>query len=84
MIRVREEVESAREKEFEDIAHLSAFSFAHICWLSCANRIYISQPMPIFSPEGDRGPGTSARCYRIASESYVNFGAAACPRGQDQ
>ncbi|KAI0251198.1 hypothetical protein BJV78DRAFT_1282703 [Lactifluus subvellereus] len=34
MIRVREEVESAREKEFEDIAHLSAFSFAHICWLS--------------------------------------------------
>jgi len=40
MVRVREEVESAREKELDTIAQLSMFPFsfsAHICWLARAH-----------------------------------------------
>ena len=36
MVRVREEVEDAREKELEAIVQLGAFRFAHICSLLCA------------------------------------------------
>ena len=35
MVRVREEVEGAREKEFEAIVQLGTFYFAHICVLLC-------------------------------------------------
>lgn len=37
MVRVREDVESAREGELDTIAQLSKFLFAHICLLLCAN-----------------------------------------------
>ena len=40
IVRVREDVESARERELDTIAQLSMFLFifsAHICLLSCAN-----------------------------------------------
>ncbi len=33
MVRVREEVEGVREKEFEAIVQLGSFCFAHICSL---------------------------------------------------
>jgi hypothetical protein len=90
MVRVREQVENAREKEFEEIAQLSAFHFyfcTHICCLSHAHPglyIYTSQPMPVFAPKGDRRAYASAPGYRDASTSYVNLGAIACTRGQAQ
>ena len=37
MVRVREEVEDAREKELEAIVQLGAFRFAHICSLLYAH-----------------------------------------------
>jgi hypothetical protein len=48
MVRVREQVENAREKEFEEIAQLSAFHsffYAHICCLSHAHpdSVYLYQ-----------------------------------------
>jgi hypothetical protein len=40
MVRVREEVENAREKELDTIAQLSMF-FTHICLSSCSSKTYI-------------------------------------------
>jgi hypothetical protein len=90
MVRVREQVENAREKEFEEIAQLSAFHsfftriYAVYHTLIRILYIYISQPMSVFTPKGDRRAHASAPGYRDASKSYVDLGAIACSRGQAQ
>ena len=63
MVRVREEVESAREKELDTIAQLSMFSFffrrIYASW-RVLTYVYISQSMPSFSPKDDRSSDASA------------------------
>jgi hypothetical protein len=81
MVRVREEVESAREKELDAIAQLSKFfpsRFPRIyaSWrvLTC---VYISQSMPIISPKDYRGSNASARRSYDAGGSHSDRGATA-------
>jgi hypothetical protein len=60
MVRVREEVENAREKDLEEVAQLSAFILRIYASHRVLIRIYISQQMPIVPPKGNWRPYASA------------------------
>jgi hypothetical protein len=82
MVRVREEVENAREKELDAIAQLSMFFLyllpAYMLAGVCSHTAYISQSMPVFSPKDDRSSNASARGRYDAGKSHGDNGTTAC------
>jgi hypothetical protein len=80
MVRVREEVEGAREKEFEAIVQIGVFYFAHICVLFHTHAQPLSQSISVLSPEGDWGPSTSPRSCLDTGQSHASAGAPERPR----
>ncbi|SRR6266851_3611547 len=81
MVRVREEVESAREKELDVIAQLSMFIFLFFSRIYARwrllIRICISQSMPVFSPKDDRRTIASTRGCCHAGNPHGDNGAIA-------
>lgn len=75
MVRVREEVEGTREKEFEAIVQLGAFYFAHICVLLHTYARPLSQSVSVLSPKGDWGPSASTRSRLNTGQSHTGAGA---------
>ena len=73
MVRVREEVECAREKELDTIAQLSMFPFlfsAHICWLVHAHpHIYQSIDASLLSKRPSENHCKRARLLRCRQVS---------------
>jgi hypothetical protein len=82
MVRVREEVENAREKELDAIAQLSMFFLyllpTYMLAGVCSHTAYISQSMPVFSPKDDRSSNASARGRYDADKSHGDNGTTAC------
>jgi hypothetical protein len=76
MVRVREEVEGAREKELDAIVQLGAFCFAHIYAYYCAlTHNPLSQSVSVLSPESNWGSGASSRSRLNTGQSHTGPGA---------
>jgi hypothetical protein len=80
MVRVREEVEDAREKEFEAIVQIGAFYFPHICVLFHTYARPLSQSVSVLPPKSDWGPSASTRSRLDTGESHAGAGASERPR----
>ena len=75
MVRVREEVEGAREKEFEAIVQLGAFYFAHICVSLYTYARPLSQSVSVLSPKSYWGPDASTGSRLNTKQSHAGVGA---------